>query len=161
MIRRTYPDPAAVRTLRERLRWTPEQMADAVQAMPRDVTAWEAGTVRVPRARARRLRALAIAHGVRPGHLGYGTDSVPRALRILRLVVVGSVVVVVGSVVLTLERFVLRPLLRPRAVPAPRRVPGPGAAGEPDDEPIDVLTPPAGTVDPEEPPPGFRGFRDR
>jgi DNA-binding XRE family transcriptional regulator len=48
MTKRMDTDPDALRQFRERRGWTHEQMADAVEASPLEVVAWEAGTVRVP-----------------------------------------------------------------------------------------------------------------
>lgn len=55
---RTDVEPEGVLTFRTRRGWTHEQMADEVHATPLEVAAWEAGTVRVPREQARRIRAL-------------------------------------------------------------------------------------------------------
>jgi transcriptional regulator with XRE-family HTH domain len=53
--------PRAVRAFRRRRGWTLEQMADAVWATAREVAAWEAGTVRVPRDQVRRMREISAA----------------------------------------------------------------------------------------------------
>jgi hypothetical protein len=49
-------DPEALRRFREARGLTHEQVAEIVWASPLEVAAWEAGTVRVPAAQARRLR---------------------------------------------------------------------------------------------------------
>lgn len=59
MTKRKDTDPGALREFRERRGWTHEQMADAVEASPLEVAAWEAGTVRVPERQAAWVRWLA------------------------------------------------------------------------------------------------------
>ncbi|HEV3048745.1 MAG TPA: helix-turn-helix transcriptional regulator [Longimicrobium sp.] len=49
-------DPEALRRFREARGMTHEQLADVVWASPLEVAAWEAGTVRVPREQAKRIR---------------------------------------------------------------------------------------------------------
>lgn len=51
-------DPAALRRFREVRGLTQEELAELVWASPLEVAAWEAGSVRVPREQARRLRQL-------------------------------------------------------------------------------------------------------
>jgi transcriptional regulator with XRE-family HTH domain len=71
-------DPSAVRAFRERRGWTLEQMADEVWASPMEVAAWEGGTVRVPPAQARRIRAIAAVDRRRPVELTPGPGRLPR-----------------------------------------------------------------------------------
>jgi transcriptional regulator with XRE-family HTH domain len=69
---------AAVRAFRERRGWTLEQMADEVSASPLEVAAWEAGTIRVPAASARRLREIAARDRHRTDALVPGPGRLPR-----------------------------------------------------------------------------------
>jgi transcriptional regulator with XRE-family HTH domain len=58
-IPRLAPDTASaeqVRAVREARGWTVEQLADEVHASPLEVSAWEAGAVRVPPEQTERIR---------------------------------------------------------------------------------------------------------
>ena len=53
------PTPEALRAFREERGWTQEQLAEAVGALPLEVSGWEAGTMTVPIEQARVVRGLA------------------------------------------------------------------------------------------------------
>jgi transcriptional regulator with XRE-family HTH domain len=62
--RRDVASPEQVRSLRERQRWTVEELADAVGATPMEVAAWEAGAVQVPPEQALRIHWQAEVAGL-------------------------------------------------------------------------------------------------
>jgi transcriptional regulator with XRE-family HTH domain len=62
--RRDVASPEQVRSLRERQRWTVEELADAVGASPLEVAVWEAGTVQVPPEQALRIHWQAEVAGL-------------------------------------------------------------------------------------------------
>lgn len=74
--RRRIP-PETVRAFRERRGWTLEQMADAVGALPLEVAAWEAGTVRVPLLQEQQMRAIPAATSPASVHVP-GPPALPR-----------------------------------------------------------------------------------
>lgn len=80
MIERT-PGPDGIRSYRERRGWTHEQMADEVHAGPREVAAWEAGTIRVPREQSRLLRDLVTADHLAAEVIAAGLPPCPWADR--------------------------------------------------------------------------------